>query len=248
MAAPHDSVTTVLAPARRAFLRSVWEEQHPKLGLDSSSRVYTSDVELAQELLAWLKDSAHDLPHSITITKPSAEKAIDPTLNINLVDQVPDDSITHAYSHVGVYQAEQTGDILKSLYYSLVPKGIAIVTVTKRNPIADILGRVSARLSSNTRRDSASPISLRELAEAAQFERGKTRLSEQSVLVQGKDLARLRADLDVIMDKAFGQQGDGQSWESLYHDAWEDEVRRGGGGLRVECWVLVCMKWDLLCA
>ena len=255
MATTPDSITTALAPSRQAFFHSIWQEHWPKLNINGAAKVHTLDVELAETLLSWLKDSNHDLPYSITISSTSAEKSIDPTLakiaNIQVVPTLPDDAFTHALAHIGVYRREQTLPILKSIFYSLIPKGIAVVSVTKRNPIDEILRSVlqtsGRRSSSSGTNEVASEPQLRELAEAAQFELGKVRVAEKSILVTGEELKRLRSEVQVIMDAAFGQQGDGQSWESIFDAAWNREVE-SNGGMKVECWVLLAMKWDLLCA
>lgn len=89
---------------------------------------------------------------------------------------------------------------------------------------------------------------LRELAAAAQFELGKVRVMEREIVVTGEELSRLRGEVQGILDAACGQQGDAQSWERGFDVAWEREVERNGGALKVECWVLLAMKWDLLCA
>ncbi|KAI5357055.1 hypothetical protein Slin15195_G052970 [Septoria linicola] len=273
MATTADSITNALAPSRQAFFHSIWQDHWPKLNLTSASKVFTFDVELAETLLSWLKDSHYDLPYSITIPSNPAEKVIDPTLakiaNIHVLDRgsaPEDDSITHALAYIGLFRTDDdsVSSTSKRIFYSLIPKGVAIVSVTKYNPIDSILRSVLS-ISGGRRPSSAfsgltetvtpaagtaTDLDLRNLAEKAGFELGKVRVSERSILVGGDELRRLRSEVLRILDAAKGQQGDAQSWESGFDEAWEREIRdRGEGrGLRVECWVLVAMKWDLLCA
>lgn len=249
MATP-DRVRLALEPARQQFFRAVWSEHSPQLGLTSSSQVSTSDVEITETLLQWLKESGQALPQSITLEQSSAEKPIDFTLqriaNIHLIPQMQSASVTHAFAHIDYYRRIQAGPLLQSIFSALVPgKGLALITCTKRNPIQEIILQVlqtSARIPSSGMREIASDGSLRDLAEAAGFETSKVRLSEQSVVIKGEELRKVKGDVQGILDGAFGQQGDGQSWESIFENAWNQELGLGGGGLKVTCWVLLAAK------
>ncbi|KAM3416275.1 hypothetical protein BST61_g7881 [Cercospora zeina] len=283
MASTPESITKALAPARQAFYQSIWQEHFPKLNLNGSSNISISDIEMAETLLSWLKDSHHDLPKGISIpstpsniassptspTQPQLPlKTLDPTLakiaNIKLLDEteaIPDDSLTHAFAHIDVHHHSLTLPLLKQIFYSLIPKGIAVISITKHNPLASILSSI---LSTSSRRNSTSslddvPIAteqdIRDLAEKAGFEVGKIRISERRIEVRGKEeLVRLRGEMERILDMAVGQRGDAQSWERGFDGVWEAEMAKNGGdsegqrSLGVECWVLVAMKWDLLCA
>ncbi|KAF2214077.1 hypothetical protein CERZMDRAFT_90411 [Cercospora zeae-maydis SCOH1-5] len=283
MASTPESITKALAPSRQAFYQSIWQEHFSKLNLNGSSNISVSDIEMAETLLSWLKDSSHDLPKSISIPSmpsnftssptsptqtPFPPRTLDPTLakvaNIKLLDgteSIPDDSLTHAFAHINIYHHTLTLPLLKQIFYSLLPKGIAVISITKHNPLASILSSI---LSTSSRRNSTSslddaPISteqeIRDLAEKAGFEIGKIRISERRIEVRGQEeLARLRGEMERILDMAMGQRGDAQSWERGFDGAWEAEIGKNGGGsqgeraLGVECWVVVAMKWDLLCA
>ncbi|GIZ44724.1 hypothetical protein CKM354_000791500 [Cercospora kikuchii] len=284
MASTPESITNALAPSRQAFYQSIWQEHFPKLNLNGSSKISVSDIEMAETLLSWLKDSSHDLPKSISIPssptniassptsptqQPFPSKTLDPTLakiaNITLLDEtqfIPDDSLTHAFAHINIYHHTLTLPLLKQIFYSLIPKGIAVITITKHNPLASILSSI---LSTSSRRNSTSSFDegyisteqdIRDMAEKAGFEVGKIRISERRIEVKGKEeLKRLRGEMERILDMAVGQRGDAQSWERGFDGVWEKEVGKNGGAgtegersLGVECWVLVAMKWDLLCA
>ncbi|PPJ59957.1 hypothetical protein CBER1_09888 [Cercospora berteroae] len=282
MASTPESITNALAPSRQAFYQSIWQEHFPKLNLNGSSKISVSDIEMAETLLSWLKDSSHDLPKSISIpsspsniasspTSPTREqcppKTLDLTLatiaNIKLLDDsetIPDDSLTHAFAHINIYHHTHTLPLLKQIFYSLIPKGIAVITITKHNPLASILSSI---LSTSSRRNSTSSFDegyisseqdIRDMAEKAGFEMGKIRISEKRIEVKGKEeLGRLRGEMERILDMAMGQRGDAQSWERGFDGVWEKEVGKNGENegersLGVECWVLVAMKWDLLCA
>lgn len=126
------------------------------------------------------------------------------------------------------------------------------MTVTKRNPVEEIVlntfKTTGRRGSSGSLREFAEDQDLKSLAEQAQFELGKIRVSEKEVVIEGSELEGLKGSVEKILDGILSQTGDGHSWERSFDQAWESEVERGGGKLVIEAYVLVAMKWDLLCA
>ncbi|EME84273.1 uncharacterized protein MYCFIDRAFT_210837 [Pseudocercospora fijiensis CIRAD86] len=252
-----DVVTTALLPSRQALLQAVLVDQYPKLNLNASSTILTTTIESAQTLTKWLLDQQHDMPRSVILTEPVGrnhkfEASLQKAANLIPVVKVQDESVTHAFSHIATYKKSETLVTLKEIFDALIPKGVAIVTVAKRNPVEEIVlstfKSTGRRGSSGSVREFVEESGLRSLAEQAQFELGKIRVSEKQVVIEGEDLVGLKGSVEKILDGILSQTGDGHSWENTFDQAWSAEVERGGGRLVIEAYVLVAMKWDLLCA
>lgn len=262
-----DFLTEALSPSRKALFQAVLTDQYPKLGLGNSSTILTTTPEVAETLTKWLQDSSYDMPRSIIFKEDEPSSSPPPTASnghrglnsqlqkaANLIPVVrfQDDTVTHAFSHIAPYRRAEALATLKDIFYALHPKGIAVVTCTKRNPVEEIvlstLRATGRRGSIGGTRESAEEDELRNLAEEAHFELAKIRVSRKNVEIHGQELLELKAQVERILDGILGQTGDGHSWERNFDGVWEGEVERGGGRLVIETFVLVAMKWDSLCA
>ncbi|SMR50173.1 unnamed protein product [Zymoseptoria tritici ST99CH_3D1] len=225
-----------LPTIQSALLNSVLSTHASKLRLDYSASILVSNTSLAASLAQWLADEKRDMPHSIVAVSPSSqsESGIPADLakaaSISVVESAPDDVFTHAFAHV-----EDGSDrnavlwALKRCFYGLIPKGIAMVSIVTKSSLDAVLrgGRGGAG-------EELSEGELMGLAERATFEVGKVRLFKREVKIEGEQVDELKAEVEV-----------GGGSDEVKEEAWE---KARSEGLSVEAWVVVAMRWDLLCA
>ena len=82
------------------------------------------------------------------------------------------------------------------------------------------------------------------LAEEATFERGKVRLTRREVPIAGDELVALKNGLLERLETQLDSNG---GWRDAFDQAWERETKKTGS-LVIEAWLVVAMRWDLLCA
>ncbi|KXT06832.1 hypothetical protein AC578_7213 [Pseudocercospora eumusae] len=258
-----DVLTTALQPSRKTLLQAVLADQYPNLNLTASSTVLTTTIESAETLTKWLLDQENSImPRSVILTEEEEEEEgsssrrnrsskIDTSLqkaaNLIPVVKVQDETITHAFSHMASYKKSETLSTLSEIFRALITsKGVAIVTVTKRNPVEEIVLKTfkttGRRGSSGSLREFAGDQDLRNLAEQARFELGRIEVSEKQVVIEGGELEGLKGSVEKILDGILSQTGDGHSWERTFDQTWSAEVERGGGKLVIEAYVLVAVK------
>lgn len=240
----------ILKPSRIALLRPILEEYSRKVRLDGSAQVLASNPEIAQTIAQWLQDGKRDQLNSITAvgSPETGLQEIDPALvkaaSITVEAKPKTDIYTHAITHVSAYNRHDALWALKRCFYALIPKGVAIVTLTIRNPaeriVEEVLGIDSPKEASRV----VGEDELMNIAEEATFERGKVRLTRREVSIAGDELVELRKGLLERLKSQLGSDGD---WRERFEKAWERETAKTGS-LVIEAWLVIAMRWDLLCA
>ena len=168
-----------------------------------------------------------------------------------------DDAFTHIISHIDFYQSSDTLQVLKNAYYALIPKGIALVTGSQEGSVQRILAAVAKAGGSEAKPvlqgvsndASVCPTQdeLRDLAEEAQFERGKIRWSARKIVITGDEVQKLKSSLQAGVQDDLSECEEGQGWKKEFDEAFRRETDQHGG-LVVEAWLMVAMRWDLLTA
>lgn len=240
----------VLRPSRVALFRHILEDYSRKVRLDGSAQVLTSNIEIAETIAQWIQDEKLDQPNSITaVGSPEHGLDIDPALvkaaDITVEAKPKDDIYTHAFSHVSAYNRHDALWALKRCFYSLIPKGVAIVTLTIQNPAEKIVEEVLG--ADDGKKDSEEVVGEEELmtlAEEATFERGKVRLTRREVSIAGGELIELKKGL---VERLGAQLDTNGGWKETFEKAWERETGKTGSVV-IEAWLVVAMRWDLLCA
>lgn len=240
----------VLKPSRVALLHLILSEYSRKVRLDGSAQILTSTPEIAETIAQWIQNENRDQLNSITaVGSPDTSlKDIDPelvkTASIKVEASPKTDIYTHAISHVSAYNRYDALWALKRCFYALIPKGVAIVTLMMRNPVKRIVEEVLGVEGQREDSEVVSEEELMGLAEEATFERGKVRLTRREVEIAGDELARLREGL---LKQLEGQLEKNDAWRETFEKAWERETKKSGS-LIIEAWLVVAMRWDLLCA
>jgi hypothetical protein len=241
----------ILKPSRVALLRHILEDYSRKVRLDGSAQALTSNPEIAETIAQWIQDERLDQPNSITAvgSPETGLQEIDPALvkaaAIKVEAKPKDDVFTHAFSHVSAYNRHDALWALKRCFYALIPKGVAIVTLTIRNPAERIVEEVMGV--DEQKQDSEEVVGEEELmilAEEATFERGKVRLTRREVSIAGDELVALKNGLLERLEPQLNSNG---GWRNAFEEAWMRETKKTGS-LVIEAWLVVAMRWDLLCA
>ncbi|KJX94904.1 hypothetical protein TI39_contig4150g00005 [Zymoseptoria brevis] len=225
-----------LPTIQSALLSSVLSTHASKLRLDYSASILVSNTSLATSLAQWLADEKRDMPHSIVAVSTSSQCESDipadlaRAASISIVETPQDDIFTHAFAHVeDGSDRDEVLWALKRCFYGLMPKGVAIVSIVTKSPLDAVLrgdrGGAGEELSEGE---------LMGLAERATFEVGKVRLFKREVKIEGEQVDALKAEVE-----ARGGS------DHLKEEVWEKARLEG---LVVEAWVVVAMRWDLLCA
>lgn len=239
-----------LKPARVALLRPILAEYCRKIRLDGSTQALTSSPEVAETIAKWIQDERLDQPNSITaISSPDTSvKEIDPALikaaAITEVAKPKTDIFTHVFWHINAYSERDTLWVLRTCLVSLIPKGVAIVTITIRNPAEKIIGEVLGIGGSDKDSNVLGESELMLLAEKATFERARIRLLRREVPIAGDELVALREGLLERLERQAEKKDD---WKETFEKAWERETQKTGA-IVIESWLVVAMRWDLLCA
>lgn len=240
----------VLKPARVALLRPVLAEYHRKIRLDGSTQALTGTPEIAETIANWIQEERLDQPNSITAISSTemSVNEIDPALvkaaAITEMEKPKTDIFTHVFWHIGAHDERNTLWVLRTCLVSLIPKGVAIVTITTRNPVEKIVGEALGVDGTESAPSVLEEGELMLLAEKAAFERARIRLLRREVSISGEELAALKKDL---LKKLESQPEKKDDWRQVFEKGWERETQKTGS-IVIESWLVVAMRWDLLCA
>lgn len=218
--------------------------------MDWSTQALTSNPEIAETIVQWIQDEKFDQPNSITaIASPeSSVKDIDPVLvkagSITEVEKPKTDIFTHVFWHINAFDERDTLWVLRTCLVSLIPKGVAILTLTNRNPAESIVKEVLGLGGPENESKVVSEDELMLLAEKATFERARIRLLRKEVSIAGDELVALKKGL---LERLESQQEKKEDWKETFEKAWGRETKKTGS-MVIDSWLVVAMRWDLLCA